>query len=115
MDETVNITAATATLLKEAQEAPSGRAAHTLKSAAHAPLKQTLMALLASQSLAEHTAPGPATIMVLHGSVKLRSSDGDIGMGAGDWAPIPRARHSLDAAEDAVVLLTVAAADADAQ
>ncbi len=115
MTATVNITAATTSLLKEAQDASSGRAGRTLQSEAHAPLKQTLLALRASQSLADHTAPGPASVMVLHGSVTLRSSEGDLGLDAGDWASIPRTTHSLHATDDAVVLLTVAAVQADAQ
>lgn len=109
---TTNLTAAASSLLEEAANASSGRAAQTLQSEAHAPLKQTLMALRAAQSLADHTAPGPATILVLEGSVLLRSAEGDVDLGTGDWAPIPKTVHSLHAKDDTVVLLTVASAQA---
>ena len=109
MPATVNVTAAVRSLLEEARKSSSGRAARTLQGEAHAPLKQTLMALCASQSLADHTAPGAATVMVLQGSVQLRSDTEELDLGTGDWAPIPKATHGLHAVDDAVVLLTVAA------
>jgi quercetin dioxygenase-like cupin family protein len=112
MAATVNITAVTTSLLAEAHDAPSGRAGRTLQSEAHAPLKQTLLALRESQCLADHAAPGPASLMVVHGSVILRSSEGDFDLNEGDWAPVPRTTHSLHAKDDAVVLLTVAAVQA---
>lgn len=109
MTATVNISDVTKALLEEAHDASSGRAARTLQSAAHAPLKQTLMALRASESLADHTAPGPATLLVLQGAVTLRSGQDELPLSAGDWTPIPTTTHSLRAQNDAVVLLTVAA------
>lgn len=104
----VDIVAATTSLLKQAQVASSGRAGRTLHSEAHAPLKQTLLALRALQTLADHTAPGAASVMVVHGSVMLHTNDGALRLNNGDWASIPRTTHSLQATDDAVVLLTVA-------
>ena len=115
MTTTVNVTAAAISLLKEAQDASSGRAGRTLQREAHASLKQTLLALRASQSLGDHTAPGPASVMVVQGSVVLSTAESDLDLGAGDWAPIPRTAHSLRAHSDAVVLLTVAALEPSPQ
>ena len=111
MTASVNITTTATSLLGEARDGSSGRAARTLQAEAHAPLKQTLLALRASQSLDDHTAPGPATVMVLQGSVLLRSSTEELALGAGDWAPVPKTTHSVHALDDAVLLLTVAAVE----
>ena len=55
----------------------------------------------------EHDAQGEATLQVLHGRVRLVSVEVSWDSSAGDLLVIPRARHSLRALEDAVVLLTV--------
>ena len=115
MTAPINVTAAATSLLREAHGASSGRAGRTLQREAHAPLKQTLLALRASQSLGDHTAPGPASVMVVQGSVVLTTGTGDLDLGAGDWAPIPQTAHSLRAHSDAVVLLTVAALEPGSQ
>jgi hypothetical protein len=41
----------------------------------HRPLKQTLLALRARVDLAEHDAPGAATLQVLQGRVRLVTSE----------------------------------------
>jgi hypothetical protein len=69
-------------LLERAAAAPAGRAALTLVAGAGAPLKQTMLALRSGQQLAEHDAPGAASLQVV--------------------------RHRLESLEDAAVLLTVA-------
>lgn len=94
-------------LLAEAREAHSGRAAHTVYGGADHALRQTAIALIAGSELAEHNSPGEATLQVLHGKVRLSSSDAAIDGAAGDIVPIPPVRHALAALEDAVVLLTV--------
>jgi quercetin dioxygenase-like cupin family protein len=106
----LNLNAAADDLLGEATAAPSGRAARTLTPGAGAPLKQTLLALGPDATLADHTAPGPATLVVLRGTVGLRSGDAVQDLVEGDWVVVPSSRHSLHAGKAAVVLLTVAAA-----
>jgi len=71
-------------------------------------LRQTLIALVAGRSMSEHENPGEATLFVLRGRVRLIADD-DVWDGrSGDMIVIPDCRHSLEAAEDSVVLLTVA-------
>lgn len=100
--------AAARTLLDQAGDLDAGRSARTLTPRVGGPLKQTLMALRAGRRLAEHRAPGPATLQVLEGSVTLAAGDRTITLAAGEWAVIPDEIHDLSAQVDAVVLLTVA-------
>ncbi|HLU74243.1 MAG TPA: cupin domain-containing protein [Nonomuraea sp.] len=94
--------------LKRAADASTGRSAETLYGGHERVLRQTLIALKAGQSLAEHENPGEATLMVLHGRVRLVSGDDSWDGMTGDYLVIPDARHSLEALEDAACLLTVA-------
>lgn len=94
-------------LVEQARDLAAGRAARTLTPGEGAPLKQTLLALTAGQQLAEHQAPGPATIQVLLGDVNLRTADTALPLSEGQWAAIPPTTHDLLAVTDAVVLLTV--------
>lgn len=94
-------------LLREAAENDNGRAAVTLTPSVGGPLKQTLVALRAGHELAEHTAPGPASLHVLVGEATLVEGSSETTVRAGAWLPIPREKHSLRADEDAVALLTV--------
>lgn len=95
-------------LLGQARELDAGRSARTLTPGAGAALKQTLLALVEGTRLEEHDAPGPASIQVLSGDVRLGTSDGGVELTAGQWALIPDEPHDLAAVADAVVLLTVA-------
>lgn len=95
-------------LLAEAGSVSAGRAARTIVGGADAPLRQTLLALRAGSELAEHGSPGPATLLVLRGRVELRAGEDTWPLAAGDHLPLPDRRHSLAAASDALVLLTVA-------
>ena len=104
----VDLTAHGATLLAQARDASSGRAATNLMPATGAALTQTVLALRAGAELADHTAPGPATLHVLAGRVSLVSGDTTVSVGVGEWVPIPREEHRLEADEDVVALLTVA-------
>ena len=72
-------------------------------------LRQTVIALAAGHGLGEHDSPGEATLQVLRGEVILRVGDEGVTGSAGDLLAIPPARHSLDAVQDSVVLLTVLA------
>ena len=109
-DAVTNLPDAANALLDSARTAPAGRAGATLTPGAGVPLTQTLLALTAGQSLADHESPAAATLQVLIGDVRLTGGDEAVELGAGDHVAIPPQRHGLLARADAVVLLTVAAA-----
>lgn len=93
--------------LEVAKAAASGRSAHTLYGGHEHVLRQTLIAIQAGRSLDEHENPGEATLQVLHGRVTLVAGDNRWNGSPGDLITIPGSRHSLEAVEDSVVLLTV--------
>lgn len=94
-------------LLSEARTASSGRGARTIYGGRDHALRQTLVALTAGSRLAEHESPGEATLQVLTGRVRLTAGGDSWHGGAGDYVHIPPHRHSLDAIDDAVIVLTV--------
>lgn len=94
-------------LLERARTDAAGRGAQTVQGGHEQALRQTVLALTAGTTLAEHENPGEATVLVLAGRVRL-GSGGEAWEGRrGDLIVIPAARHDLHAVEDAVVLLTV--------
>lgn len=95
----------------QAKEASSGRSAKTVFGGHEHQLRQTVIALRAGESLAEHENPGEATLQVLEGRVLLRSGDVSWNGSPGDLLTIPDGLHSLDAVEDSVILLTVVKKD----
>ncbi|MBL6277517.1 cupin domain-containing protein [Micromonospora fiedleri] len=101
-----SLTTLTEEQLERARATGSGRSARTVHGGAG--LRQTLIALVAGQSLAEHDSPGDATLQVLRGRVRLVAGDSSWTGGAGELLAIPDARHSVHADEDSAVLLTVA-------
>ena len=105
--ETISLTSLADEMLAEARQAHSGRAAQTLHGGHTHELRQTVMALLAGHELSEHDSPGQASLQVLKGHVHI-TAGGDVWDGkTGDYVVIPPARHSLQAVDDSVVMLTV--------
>lgn len=105
--DVTNLPSASGALLGRAQASQAGRAGQTLTPGAGIPLKQTLLALTAGQSLAEHESPAAATLLVMVGAVRLTSGAGTVDLREGDHTMLPPARHGIDAVDDAVMLLTV--------
>lgn len=93
--------------LDKARAAKSGRAATNLIPGSGA-LSQTVMALAQGRRLDDHSAPGPATLQVLHGNVTLTSGHTEVALGRRQWIVIPDEVHSVHADSDAAMLLTVA-------
>jgi len=67
-----------------------------------------VVALREGSSLTEHNSPGEATIIVLSGRVRLSAGSTSWEGRKGDLLVIPEARHSLEALEDTVIVLTTA-------
>ena len=94
--------------LENALDSPSGRSAQTVYGGHEHVLRQTLVALRAGSVLQEHENPGEATLHVLQGRVTLAAGEAAWTAPPGDLIIIPDSRHSVEAVEDSVVLLTVA-------
>ncbi|MEB3980019.1 cupin domain-containing protein [Mycobacterium sp. 663a-19] len=104
----ISLTAAARQQLAAARRSDSGRAAHTVYGGHQHTLRQTLVALTAGTTLADHDSPGEATLQVLQGHVELTAPETSWNGAPGDHLVIPPSRHGLRAIEDSVVLLTVA-------
>ena len=97
-------------LLEKATSEHSGRAGRTLPHPVDG-LRQTVIALRAGAELGEHESPGPASLLVIRGRVRLMADEESVELGRYQISPIPDRRHSLHADEDSVVLLSVAVPD----
>jgi quercetin dioxygenase-like cupin family protein len=106
--ENISLTALAREQLELAHSASSGRSARTVFGGHEHTLRQTVIALVAGQSLDEHESPGEATLHVLHGRVVLAAGDTAWKGAAGHFMIVPDRRHTLKAEEDSVVLLTTA-------
>ena len=92
---------------KKARAGTQGRAAQTVYGGHDRSLRQTVIALNAGSTLAEHENPGEATVHVLTGRVRLDGQRTSWEGRPGDLLVVPQERHSLAALEDSAVLLTV--------
>lgn len=104
--EPVHLPTEAGALLEQARQANAGRAARTLTPRQDATMTQTLLALTAGQSLNEHANPGMATLLVLRGRIRLHAGDEAVEADESGWLPIPPQPHSVEALDDAVMLLT---------
>lgn len=105
-DAPVDLHALAGDLLEKAASEHSGRAARTLPHPVDG-LRQTVIALRADAELSEHESPGPASLLVVRGRVRLVAGEESVSLGAHAITPVPNRRHSLHADEDSVVLLSV--------
>jgi quercetin dioxygenase-like cupin family protein len=91
-----------------AVSAGGGHTADTVFGGHEKVLRQTVVGMIAGARLAEHENPGEATVLVLHGRVRLSAADLSWDAVRGDLLIVPDSRHSLEALEDSALLLTVA-------
>ena len=94
--------------LQRAAGAGGGHAAKTVFGGHEKVLRQTLVGLSQGARLGEHENPGEATVLVLRGRVRMSAGETSWEARTGDLLIVPDSRHSLEASEDSVVLLTVA-------
>ena len=99
--ESLSLTEVADEQLAAARAARSGRAAHTLHGGHDHMLRQTVIALVAGQELAE--------LQVFRGRVRVSTAAEEWSGAVGDFLVLPAERHALHADDDAVVLLTVLA------
>ena len=105
---TSSLTALSREQLELAKGSSTGRSAATVYGGHEHTLRQTLIALLGGQRLAEHENPGEATVHVLAGRVRLGAGTDRWEGSPGDLIVVPDRRHDLEALEDSAILLTVA-------
>lgn len=106
--EKLSLTALVREHMDQARGSSSGRSAKTVYGGHEHLLRQTVIALCAGRLLDEHDNAGEATVHVLQGRVRLAAGETAWEGSPGDLLVVPHARHSLEALEDSVVLLTVA-------
>ncbi|TMZ53071.1 cupin domain-containing protein [Ruania albidiflava] len=93
---------------ERAARASSGRAAETVYGGHEKRLRQTIVAMTAGTELAEHENPGDATVLVIHGRLKLLAGDVSWEGRQGDFLTVPDERHSIEAVTETAFLLSVA-------
>lgn len=95
-------------LLDDARAQGAGRASRTVVGGHERVMRQTVVALTAGSELAEHDNPGEASLLVLAGRIVLKAGADSWDGRTGDLIEIPPSRHSVQATEDAVILLSAA-------
>lgn len=103
--EAVDIPEEQQRLLAVAEKAQARRAGRTIFH--NDGMRQTMVALLANEDLAEHESPLEAFLHVLQGQVVIFGDNRQWTALAGQLLPIPPERHSLTTVEDSVITLTV--------
>ncbi|MEU9247735.1 cupin domain-containing protein [Streptomyces sp. NPDC048385] len=93
--------------LRRAASSPAGFSIAALPTGQLGLLTQHLVALRAGASLPDHENPGDATVLVLQGKVEVRTGTDSWTGATGELLVVPPARHSLEAVEEAAVLLSV--------
>jgi quercetin dioxygenase-like cupin family protein len=106
MTRKVSLDATAREQLEAAKRGDSQRAATTVVGGHEHVMRQTVIALVAGATMAEHENPGEATLYVISGRVELDADGHTWQARAGDLVEIPPARHALRAIEDSAVLLT---------
>lgn len=90
--------------LSHAQTDKHGRSSEVLVH--DGPLRQSVLALLAGTELGEHNAPPAASLLVLHGSVRVTTPSGHEDLAHGELRVLTHERHAVLALEDCAFLLT---------
>jgi len=106
-DDVVDLHELARELLERATSEDAGRAARTLPHPVDG-LRQTVIALRAGSELGAHESPGPASLIVLRGRVRLVAGADTLELRQDQAGPLPNRRHSMHAEEDAVVGPSVA-------
>lgn len=106
--EKFSLTALARLQLETARRTSNGRGSKTVYGGHEHVLRQTVVAMVAGSEMKEHENPDESTVYVLQGRVNLVAGDVSWNGSPGDLLIVPTSRHSLQAIEDSVVLLTVA-------
>lgn len=102
----------TTTNLEKARASGAGRSAELVVH--DGVLRQTVMALCAGTELAEHVSPPAATLQLLHGRIRvLKRGQLAEELTAGELLSLTDSRHSVEALEDSVFLLTTVSRPSD--
>jgi quercetin dioxygenase-like cupin family protein len=94
----------TTTHLDKARAAENGRSAEVVLH--DGPLRQTVLALVEGVELGEHNSPPAASVLVLHGRLRVTALEGNEEVPAGQLRVLTHERHAVLALEDSVFLLT---------
>ncbi len=105
MSDVINVEQHCRALAEQARDSHAGRASKSLVHGEHQ--RAVLIAMRSGTTLAEHETPIAATLHVLTGECTLRAGEREWHLNAGELVEIPPERHSVEAASDSVVLLTV--------